>query len=72
MTISSYRYVSADQRRRGNKAILLLLGYATKLAWLETQRKDARYWNLVTSREDARGLLQAILAEGELPLEVAA
>lgn len=66
MSIRSFSYVTPSQRRRGNGAIVLMLGFSTRLAWLEGRRKDARYWDLVTSREDARNLLQMVLAEGEL------
>lgn len=53
-----------SQRRRSAKAVLLLMRNAGPLD--AGTRLTPRDWDRITSREDARGLINSILAEGQL------
>ena len=63
MTIRTQRQ-DESQRRRTNRAVLLLMRHAGPLE--PGRRLTPADWDRITSREDARGLIQSILAEGQL------
>jgi hypothetical protein len=64
MTTSTVR-MSDSQRRRLVKACLLLVCNATHLP-IDGKRLTVAQQDRITSREDARGLINSILAEGQL------